>query len=67
MLQCNQAFINPRYCDCKRTPMSKQLTLSATLCVFAMALFALAGDKSPPSGVNARGPAPFAIGATITR
>jgi hypothetical protein len=51
----------------QKDPMSKQLTLSATLCVFAMALFALAGDKSPPSGVNARGPAPFALGATISR
>ena len=65
MLQCNQAFINERYVRVRRTPMSKQLTLSATLCVFAMALFALAGDKSPPSGIDQRGPAPFAIGATI--
>ena len=40
--------------------MSKQLTYSATLCAFAMALFAIAGDKAPPSGVDQRGPALFA-------
>ncbi|MBU1755766.1 MAG: hypothetical protein KJ703_02045 [Alphaproteobacteria bacterium] len=47
--------------------MSKQLTLSATLCIFAMALFALAADKSPPGGIDQRGPAPFTLGATIAR
>ncbi len=44
--------------------MSKQLTLSATLCVLTMALFAIAGDKSPPSGMDLRGPAPFAVSAS---
>ena len=66
MLQCNQAFIKRGYGRCKRTPMSKQLTLSATLCVFAMALFALAGDKSAPSELAEHGPAPFSLTASIT-
>ncbi len=42
--------------------MSKQLTYLATL---AMALFALAGDKAPPSGVDLRGSALFAPSARI--
>ena len=45
--------------------MSKQLTCSATLCAFAMALFAIAGDKAPPSEVDLRGPALFAPSALI--
>ena len=47
--------------------MSKQLTLSATLCALTMALFAIAGDKAPPSGVDLRGPAPFAASVSIGR
>ncbi|WP_454597360.1 hypothetical protein [Qipengyuania sp. SM2507] len=47
--------------------MSKQLTLSATLCAFTMALFAIAGDKVPPSGVDLRGPSPFAASVGIGR
>lgn len=67
MLHCNQAFINERYGRRKRTPMSKQLTLSATFCIFAMALVAIAGDKAPPSGTDQRGPMPFSISANIAR
>lgn len=47
--------------------MSKQLTLSATFCVFAMALFAIAGDKAPPSASDLRGSAPFALKVGIAR
>lgn len=45
--------------------MSKQLTYSATLCVFAMALFAIAGDKAPPSGADLHGSTLFAPSASI--
>ena len=47
--------------------MSKQLTLSATLCVVTMALFAIVGDKAPPRGVDLRGPTLFAVSVSIGR
>jgi hypothetical protein len=71
MLHRNLAFICSRYGAPTRTPkeypMSKQLTLSATFCVFAMALFAIAGDKAPPSASDMRGSAPFALKVGIAR